>query len=193
MPPHFSDDTQQVHRQTCHPGSTRTGQICKQACPCHHVAAVGYGGLTQTCLYCQMMLRHSRYVNRCACDATREHENMGCLQAQATVWLPPGHGSCVNRCAKAIRWWPWETGCRNRRTQAAYRVAEKLRPCFHIVRLGHDVCVNRHVHATRYLYCIMADVQTGKSSPPHGGPGDGMCRNRCGGATTWQHQCTAGM
>lgn len=59
----------------------------------------------------------------CCHVGTREHGMPANRQAQATVWLPPGHGSCVNRCAKVIRWWHWETGCRNSRTQAACCVA----------------------------------------------------------------------
>ena len=181
--PRLSADTQQVHRQTCHPGSAGTWQICKQAFPCHHVAAVGYGRLTQTCVYCQMV-QVCEQVCLCCYVGTWRHGIPANRQVQATVWLPPGHGSCVNRCAKVIRWWPWETGCGNRCTQAAYCVVG-IRPMPPHREAGTRR-VNRQVDATRYLCCIIADVQTG-------GPGDGTCVNRCGGATTWQHQRTAGM
>lgn len=170
--PRFSADTQQVHRQTCHPGSAGTWQICKQAFPCHHVAAVGYGRLTQTCVYCQMVQVYKQ-VCLCCYVRTRRHGIPANRQAQATVWLPPGHGSCVNRCAKVIRWWPWETRCRNRRTQAAYCVVG-IWPM-----LPHCEAGTRRMHEQTCPCCQVPLLHYGR------------CANRW--PWRWQHQRTAGM
>lgn len=120
----------------------------------------------KTCLYCQMVQVREQ-VPVPPCGNTGTWDMPANRQAQATVWLPPGHGSCVNRCAKVIRWWPWETKCRNRRAQAAYcvvgirpmlsyreagtwRVLGQTCPCHQVPVLHYGRYANRQVITTTW-------------------------------------------